>query len=367
MNWRELARKPFHALGIETPGESARLIWRSIIGKPYYWARFPLVVQFDTNNYCGPKYCGILCEYCTPQRLILQGKMRHAEMPLDQIKWILRQIAMHSQELHEARKYGFGYYAPFLYGEVLTDPRLPEILNLGKQYMPSITNNLFTSGVLPENAWMLLENLDWICVTFSAHTRELYKRVHRGDKFREVIETMRYLTENRKPHQRLDVHYVITKTNFAYMQDWYAFIGKEFPEWHRVFSPIVEGYGTVASYEAVGNLTMQQQAEAIRKVDPHAAFWNINTTILRQPCVLWHNASITADGTLLQCCTFANPKEWNYGNIQDYIDNGYGLEDYWRMKLANRLNNVWCRNCNLRRPDWRKRASNIQLNVHVKP
>ena len=371
VNWRKLARKPFTALGIETPGETARLIWRQYaLGKPYYWSNFPLVWQIDTNNYCGPKYCGVLCEYCYPQWRIATGKNHYQEMPMHQIKWILENIGRYGGVMRDVKRagYGWGFYATFLNGDGLTERRLPEILRYGKKVAPGIDTQTFTCATLPENAWMLCDaNLDWVCVTLSAHTQELYRKVHRGDKFDKVLETLRYVTENRKANQHLEAHYVITKTNFAYMRDWYDFMGREFPEWHRVFSPLVRSFDNTPSAKAMGDLTLQQQEEAIRKINREAAFWNIETTCLRQPCVLFQNASVEADGTLLQCCNWADSKIWNYGNVADYMEQGYTLQDYWKARLANKLNNPLCQSCNLRHPQWKQRLDKISINVTVKP
>lgn len=371
MNWRKYARKPFHALGIKTPGETARLILRqNVLRKPYYWSNFPLVLQIDTNNFCGPEHCGVFCEYCYPQWRILNRKDRYQEMPMEQIEWILRNIGKYGNEMREAaeKKLGYGCYATFLNGDGLAEKRLPEILRLGKKLAPRIETQTFTCGTLTDNAWMLCtRNLDWVCLTLSAPNREVYKKVHRGDKFDNVIETMRYITEHHKPNQHLQVHYVITETNFPCMREWHELMGREFPEWRRVFSPLVKSFDNLPSLKAMGCLTLEQQEQAIDKIDECAGFWDHRTTGLRQPCALWNNASVEANGTLLQCCNWADSKIWNYGNVADYMRRGYDLHDYWLARLANRMNNPLCESCNLKRPDWRERVDNVQVKVKLKP
>ena len=263
VNWRKVARKPFQLLGMQTPGETARLLWRqNILRKPYWWTEFPTAWQIDTNNHCGPKYSGVLCEYCWPQWKIAKGDWQYCEMPMEQIEWLLHNIDRYGNAMRDAWKSrnGLGYIAFFLNGDGLTEPRLPEILKLSKKIAHEIGTQTFTCGAKSENAHLLCDkNLDYVCVTLSAHNRELYKKVHRGDKFDNVIETMQYITDNCNPDQYLEVHFVITQNNFAYMQDWKNLMNQKFPEWHRIFSPLVKSIDNEPSMKAMGNLTLEQQ------------------------------------------------------------------------------------------------------------
>jgi pyruvate-formate lyase-activating enzyme len=353
------ARKLLHRLGIYRFRETSDFILRhKILGKPYYWTDFPLVFQIDISNYCGPKYSGVFCEYCWPQWKICKGDWIHGEMPMEQIDWVLQQISKYGKDML--------FYTLFLNGDGLTDPRLPEILKLGKKYSPHLPIQTFTCGTKTENAWMLCdENLDLVCFTVSAHTPDLYLKVHRGNQFANVLKTMDYVTANRKSNQKLEVHYVITENNFKYMADWHSFMSTRYPEWKLVFSPLVASFDNYPSLKALGQLTLEQQENAILQIDSNARFWDARTTGLRQPCVLWNNAAITCDGTLLQCCNWCEPK-WNYGNIADYMREGWSLRDYWLERLANKQRNVLCRSCNLRHPDWKQRLESINVNVNLR-
>jgi len=330
-----------------------------ILNKPYEWSEFPCVLQIDISNHCGTQYSKIYCEYCWPQSKIVSGDWKYGEMPMEQITWLLNQIGKYGKNMW--------YYTLFLNGDGLTDPRLPEILKLGKKLAPGIKNQTFTCGTNPQNAdWLCTENLDWVCVTLSAPNSEIYKKVHRGNQFENVIKTMEYITEHRKSNQQLEVHYVITQNNFGYMKDWYDFIGSKFPDWRRVFSPLVASADNEPSKKAMGNLTLEQEEKAILTLDPNSKFWNTQTTGIRQPCVLWNNAAVTCDGFLLKCCNWSDYRLHNYGNIADYIKEGYSLKDFWMQRLANKHNNVLCRSCNLKHPQAKQRLSNIEVTAKVK-
>lgn len=329
-----------------------------ILKKPYEWSSFPCVLQIDISNYCGLKYSHINCAYCYPQHKIACGEWKYHEMPMEQIAWLLKQIGEYGKNMW--------YYTLFLNGDGLTDPRLPTILKMGKKYAPNTRNQTFTCGTQCQNAeWLCDSNLDWICVTCSASNSETYKRVHCGDQFDNVMRTMRYVTEHRKSNQELEVHFVITQNNFGDMQRWYSFMGREFPEWRRVFSPLVASYDNSPSKRALGNLTLEMEEKAILDVDPNAKFWNTHTTGLRQPCVLWNNGAVTCDGYLLKCCNWADYLQHNYGNVADYMREGYTLKDYWMQRLANKHNNVLCRSCNLKHPQAKHRLNNISVDVRV--
>lgn len=325
---------------------------QNLLGKPYFWADYPGCLQISTNNICTSK-TKVLCKYCYPQHKIAVGDDYEDQLCMETIRWILKDIGKYGKYLN--------FYTLFLDNDMCGDERLPEILRMGKKYAPGKTNQTFSCGAVPELAHLACDrNLDWFCVTLSASNRELYKQVHGGNRFDDVLKFMRYVTEHRHSNQRLEVHYVITETNFGGMRDWWELMGKEFPDWKRVFSPLVASYDNVWSNSAMGNLSMTDQVNAIRAIDYESRFWDPLTTSLNQPCVLWNNASVNAHGTLLQCCNWADSKLHNYGNVKEYMDEGRSIRDYWQERLANKQRNNLCRNCNLRRADYQQRLSRIR-------
>lgn len=328
-----------------------------LLGKPYHWTDFPNVIQLDLNNHCGTKFCGVFCTYCRPQSDILKGIKRYAEMPDAVLDWILRDVSEYGRNM--------SFICDFLDGDGLS-PLLPDKRARIKKAAPWLKVQTFTCGTRPENAHLLVDrNLDWINVTLSAHNEAIYRLVHRGNRFRNVLETMRYLSDHRLPNQTLEVHYVINKFNIANMADWLNMIQRDFPDWTPKFSPLVNTGSDDVSNNACGTLSTLDQETAIKSVKG-SAFWDRREIGMRQPCVLWHNASVTANGELLQCCRW-DKLDYHYGLAQDYIKNGWRFREYWLRKLANRLQNPFCDRCNLKVPNWKEKASKIYVSGGIKP
>jgi radical SAM protein with 4Fe4S-binding SPASM domain len=287
---------------------------------------------------------------------------------MDQIEWILQNINKYGSEMREAAKkhMGYGSWDPFLNGDPLANPRLPEIMRLGKKLAPGIDVEVYTCGSLTDNAWMLCSrDVDLLHVTLSAHNPEIYRKVHRGDQFGNVLRTLKYITENRKSNQKLYINYIMTETNIPYMHEWYKLIGDQFPDWQRIFSPLIISPDNVYAKAALGKLSLQDQENAIRDINPDAGMWYAESTSLRQPCALWANASVLADGTLVKCCNWYDPEKHNYGNIKDYMKNGYDLHDFWMMRIANKHNNAVCESCTLRRADAKERLDKMKVKITV--
>ncbi len=333
-----------------------------LLGKPYYWTNFPRCIQIDISNYCGQKHSGIMCEYCYPQHAIAAGLDSYSEMPMDWVRYIFEQFD----------KYGSGkpsdpyksqcaeFVTFFLNGDGETDFRLPVIAKMSKEVAPWLTNQTFSCGANPQNAYLLCDkNLDWVCFTVSASNRDMYRLVHGGDKFMAALDSMKFVQENAPEKTKLEVHYVITERNIGGMQSWYDFMGLRFPRFKRVFSPLVDSSTNIWSHNALGKLTLEQQEDAIYDV-AKAQFWDHRKTGLGQPCVLWNNFSVKSDLTLLQCCNWADPKLWNYGKLPDIVDAGLDLRDVWQMRLANKQNNPLCASCNLKHPQWKNRLKRMQ-------
>lgn len=362
------ARKTLHKMGIYNLREKTDLAVKQFGGRPYYWSSYPMAVQLDTTNRCGPKHSGVFCEYCFPQGEVLAGRDKHADMPMDWIKWIFKDIDNNMPNLLDGSWPPKQQTCLFLNGDWQNELRSEEILDeYRKQISWALPSQVFTCGSKPDEAWRFCNpKLDWVCVTFSASNQEMYRRVHGGDKFHQVLKSMKYIDENAKPNQHLEVHYVVTKDNIDGLKQWYEMMAKDFPNWRRVMSPLVKSECNQRSVYSMGQLTLEQQEKAIAEVDPKSHFWNHQNTALYQPCVLWNNAAVTCHGEILQCCNWDKADKWNYGYIQDYIDEGRSLKDYWMNRLANKQCNSLCRACNLRHPQYKQRLSNIKVNAKVK-
>ena len=340
---------------------------KKILKKPYYWTDYPMAVQIDTTNKCGPKHSGIICEYCFPQNEVLCGRDTHADMPMEWIEWIQKDMNQNMPRLLDGSWPPKQQICYFLNGDWQNESRSQTILSNHAKYLSWLPSQVFTCGTKPEEAWRFCnKNLDWVCVTLSANNAEVYKKVYHADKFNDVLKSMKFIDEHAFTNQRLETHFVITENNIDGMSEWYKMIGKKFPRWRRVFSPLVKSETNLPSVKAMGNLTLEQQEKAICGVNGYQGFWDHTQTGYYQPCVLWSNAAITVHGDILQCCNWSDVAKWNYGNIAEYIEEGRSLKDYHHEKLANKQRNSLCRNCNLKHPMVKQRLSNIEVTAKVK-
>lgn len=353
MSIRKIVGKTLRAVGVK---DTAYLKHR-FLGEPYVWTDFPRVIQLDLCNRCGPAHCGVLCSYCRPQRDILKGVKQSREMSDEVIDWVLGSVTKYGRNMH--------FLADFLDGDGL-DPCLPEKRRRIKKAAPWLKIQTFTCGTRPEYAQLLTgAELDWICVTLSAHNPTVYNVVHGGNRFNQVLETMRYLQEHARPNQLLEVHYVINKHNFAYMKDWLTLMQREFPRFSPKFSPLVNTGADDVSNGACGALSTVEQEDAVKSVGG-AGFWDRRELDALRPCVLWDNDDVGADGSLLQCCRW-DRMDWGYGNAADYIKNGWSFRDYHMQKVLNKLRNPFCDRCNLKAPNWQKLTERIDVRGVIKP
>jgi hypothetical protein len=341
---KHLARIGLNTLGVKDVNYTVK---HHLLHQSYAWTDFPNGIQLDLDNSCNA-----FCVYCRPQRDIKSGCKKPAQMPLEILDWVLKDIAIYGRDKLQ-------YLTDFLDGDGL-NISLPEKRRHIKKAVPWVQLQTFTNASRPENASLLcVPELDSVCVTLSAHNRAIYKQVHGVDKFEAVLETMRYISEHRLPHQKLAVNYVINKYNIQFIEAWLNLIHANFPDWTPQISPLVVTGDDCESNLAIGDYSTQDQEDAIKKANG-TAFWDHREIRGRQPCVLWHNDSITAAGDLLQCCRW-DRMDWTYGKAQDYIKNGLGFRAYHMNKIVNCLHNPFCDRCNLKAPDWQQRRKLIDV------
>lgn len=346
-------------------GFSPAWYWQRILDKSIRrasppWESFPAVIQIDTNNYCGPKYCkGELCKYCYPQREVLAGRDFHGEMRMSNIEWIFREIGRDGRRMF--------FVSTFLNGDGLTEPRQQEICRLSKKYAPWLPTETFTCGANYEDMdRLLIPELDRVNFTISAHTPELYKVVHGADNFDNAIRSLKKYLSWKKPGQICEVHCVLNKWNIPYVREWWSFFGREeFAGLTRVLSPLVASPSNEPSLMSMGDYTTRQITQIANEVTQgHGVFWDLEDRIkYHKPCVLWDNCSFSHDGTFLQCCNWYDPKIWNYGTIDQAITEGRSLGELWRERLANKMRNPVCRSCNMKSIHWQERLGKINAKI----
>lgn len=338
--------------------ENQRELYNRFRGKLRYdptgWLEFPRVIQIDTNNHCGPKHCrGTNCVYCYPTWAILHSLKQYAEMPMEDIEWILREVGRDGKKCKSIDM--------FLNGDGLTEPRLSEICKLSKKQAPYVTTQTFTCGVNQKNLPNLLNrDLDSVCFTISGHNREVYKLSHRADNYQTATATLAMFLNQKRSTQRCEVHCVVNKYNYQFIREWW-----ESFEWaakmgcRRVLSPLVASTTNKPSSEAAQGLPLEQVQKDIFSVSgDKGAMWDTTKISFPDPCVLWHNCSFEVDvidgkaeSFALQCCNWADSKKWNYGLISEFREKGISLKQYWRERQLNLQDNLLCRDCNMKSPD----------------
>lgn len=345
-------------------------LYRRLRGKLRYdptgWTEFPRVIQIDTNNFCGPAYCrGTHCVYCFPTWAVQNGLKHYAQMPMEDIIWILKEVGRDGRKCRSLDM--------FLNGDGLTEPRLTEICRLSKKYAPFVSTQTFTCGVRQENWPVLVDSdLDCVCFTISGHNREVYEKVHGADNFNEAVGTLSHFLERKRSSQRCEVHCVVNKYNIRFMREWWDSF-----EWaakkgcRRVLSPLVASTYNKPSSEAAEGLELSKVQQNIFSISGDAgAMWDTTKIPFPDPCVLWHNSSFEVDlvggkpvSYALQCCNWSDSKKWNYGTIAEFRKQGISLKEYWRNRQVNLMDNPLCAECNMKSSEVAARLGWVKRHV----
>jgi len=319
------------------------------------WQRFPQVIQIDTNNFCGPTFCkGTLCSYCYPQWKIKSGERKYTSMPTETIKLILDQVGRYGKTEMDLIDF-------FLNGDGFTEPRLPELHNYAKRRVPNAITQTFTNGIRWENYEAALA-LDRVCFTISAHMPKLYEVVHGSDCLMDALKGLRLVLDNRREDQRVEVHCVLTKDNVPYARDWWDFFGKNYPDAMRILSPLVASYDNLPSKESMGDYSLDDMEKIVIDVaGAEGRMWTRALIPDEKPCVLADNMSVDVEGAILQCCSWAPPKDVNYGNVFTMEKEGLTLKDMWLKRLANKFTSKLCQSCNMKSPFFAKRVAAMRV------
>lgn len=300
------------------------------------WVDYPTTLQLDTQNYCN-----LECIYCNPQGAF---EIEHGQMSLDMIEYILHYF-------HD-RRIKLDVFAPWLNGDPLLEKRLPEICLLSKKYQPKARIEVFTNGVEYENRELLVDkNIDVVRFTISAVTREKYKLMHGKDNLLDVLKTIKYVTKEKYPNQKIILNYILTGHNIDQLSDW----KNKFSDYTQDIRPLHMGLHRKTSKKVQNDMFLSWD-DSIIISQKKALIAGRHTE--NRPCGCWHNLSITWDGKMLQCPD-VSPKESVIGEI--------GEDDIltvWRERFKTGINQPICLACNQRMPHWENifdRYSNLTL------
>ncbi|MCP4367779.1 MAG: radical SAM protein [Deltaproteobacteria bacterium] len=259
-------------------------------------------------------------------------------------------------------------------GEPFTHPNLLDMVRLAKEYGCSINTATNCTLLSQEKCEQIVKSgLDLIKVSIDGATRETYHNIRGEDRFLQVLDGIRALTDAKK---RLGSSTPFIRFNYVMSQDNYREIAQITELSGRLgvdaiyFQPL-ELVGIEDRYELlVGGLTYEEfsreieQALAISqqsqvKTNLHAIhqklplYWKKYQMETRQKdtrkCILsWFSAYVTVEGIIRPCCSFSQTRA-DMGNLlESDIEAIWNGEKYQRFRKAIRAGKrpyQICANC----------------------
>ena len=280
------------------------------------WTKQPLAIQIDTQTYCN-----LNCIYCNPQNDYVQ---KQDKLSLETIKKLLNDVKKKHWLISSAYLY--------MNGEPLLEDRLPQISKLVKDTLHCHTI-LFTNGSIYTNRYLLADkNIDEVRFTISAATRSTYKLIHGKDLFNDVIKTLDWLTEHKKPNQTITINYILCQKNIH-----------ELELWKKLF----KGYNH--DIRPVHDSVTQHQSKIAG--DTHQAHLATNSSSRKnkysnkRPCCNFATLHLGYNSKLMHCCV--SDYIYNYG-VYPEVD----LDTFWKQKLKIGLNSEACKGCTTKDSNW---------------
>ncbi len=325
----------------------------NILLKPLRVHQTPIHIQFEPTTYCN-----LNCESCARSKYLTHPK----HLSLENFKHIIEQIRPMKISLSGA-------------GEPFMNPHLFDLIRLAKEYGCSI--NTTTNGTLltQEVCDHIVESgLDLMKISIDAATPETYQKNRGVDKFFQIADGIRALTEARK---RLDsikpfirFNYVMSKDNFHEMAATIE-LARKLGISAIYFQPL-DLTGIEERQELlVGALTyeglLQEIISAIKVSQQNQISTNLLDIRKKLPlywrkyqmktrdldaariCILpWFSAHITLEGMMRPCCScFQNYT--NMGNIlQTDVQDVWNGEKYRHFRKVIREGKrpfAICKNC----------------------
>ncbi len=286
------------------------------------WSYSPESLMIDTHNNCT-----LQCRHCNPQGSF---NLPHGRMPTEMVQKIIRYY----------RGYPLFCVAPFMNGEPTLDERLWDTCEYTLRYNGA-QNVMDSNGTVVAGRKNLLHpNLKLVRFTISAVTPETYEVVHGKPYFHIAEETLAFYLKNKHPHQRAWLHFIVNKENQHEVDAWI----KRHQGIGRTVYILHEGKGIQLN-------SAKMQGDAIKQsyyIYPDGTKKLVaNPEVMKYaPCPCYGLLGISWQGDLLECCDF--PYKFNYGNIKD-VD----MQEMWRERLRNKMDNECCNSCSLRFPNWK--------------
>jgi len=279
----------------------------------------PDVLQVDTIQNCNAN-----CVYCNPQH---EFGLSGGRMSLGMAEKILKRVS-------KVWKYDVSQFRPYMNGEPGLHDELREICDLGKYYFPWSKTVILTNGIQVKSLPLDAEEISF---TISAATPETYRIVHGVPKFREVINNLRYIHNNKSPNCELHVSFVANRFNFSELEAWRKMVSDV---GHDIFQDVSPIHNSVSQKSSQRSIALNND-EAVKLATV------CSPLLLRrwQACNCYNNLAIGLNGELLTCC------DLSYIHSVGNIFHG-DLKALWRKRCASVVHvDDDCLSCNLRNPN----------------
>ncbi len=325
---------------------------RNILRKPLSVGQTPIHIQLEPTTACN-----LRCKTCVRAKAIATPQ----HLSVDHFQRVLQQI--------RPDKITFSGL-----GEPFTNVNLLDMIGLAKQQGCSINTTTNATLLRQDTCDRIVKSgLDLIKISIDGASRETYRKVRGEDKFHQVLDGIRALTEAKKRHGSstpfVRLNYVMFRDNY---QDIAATV--ELAEKLGVNAIYFQPLDLVGIEERqellVGDLSYKEFAreieeaysinrhmqvhtnlEVIRKKLPD--YWEKYQMNTRQQdtriCMLpWFSTYIRVDGIVLPCCAFSEPHP-SMGNLweQDVDDiwNGSAYQQFRKAIRSGQRPTSFCANC----------------------
>jgi MoaA/NifB/PqqE/SkfB family radical SAM enzyme len=276
----------------------------------------PEYIQLDVTNKCNIK-----CIYCNVQG---EYNLEKGDMKLSIAESLFKEL----------RDIGWNKvireFRPFMNGDplMMSTDKLNGFLSLGRKYLGSAKNVIYTNGANSSKSRMFLTPLlDEVHLTVSASTPDTYTKIHGVSLFYEVLKTYRMLIKNNK---KTFVHFIYNKLN----ED-------ELDEWRIIFKDAIQNISPLHYSDNQPNSLKILDNENITKGYEIGTTANPDILYFWHPCNCWNSLSISYKGEYMQCPD--SHYKYNYGIVGEIP-----LKKAWMDRADNKLKCDACINCNLK-------------------
>ncbi len=314
---------------------------KNLLLKPVKIQQNPIHIQFEPTTYCN-----LNCVSCNRTKYIKEPK----HLLPDRFTYLIEQIRPAKISLSGT-------------GDSFTSPHLFTIIRLAKGHGCSI--NTTTNGTLLKQEHceeVINSGLDLIKISIDAATPETYRKNRGVDKFLQILDGIRALTEAKK---RLGSSTPFIRFNYVVYRENYHEISAVIELAAQLgvkaiyFQPLQLTGIEERQAALVGDLTIDKLSQEIAKAITVSQHHRVKTNLqdfsrklplywgryqmrshaqnTRRKCLLpWFSAYITLEGYMRPCCACLD-EETNMGNLfENSLDEIWNGKKYQQLRKAFR-------------------------------